>query len=65
MSCFRSSACNSRRESEITDGEEELVEAILKNKTLNRAGGFCKVGEHMVNSSGMIKAYRIINKDRQ
>ena len=31
-------------EAEYLDGDEEKIEAIIKNKIISRAGGLCKIG---------------------
>ena len=47
---------------EIPEGDEVKIQAIIKNKAINRAGGLCKVGFHVVNAHVLLEANRRIEE---
>ena len=46
----------------IPEGEEAQIEALVRNKATNSAGGMFKIGLHVVNSRVMLEANRKITE---
>ena len=48
-------------EAEYLDGDEEKIEAIIKNKIISRAGGLCKIGVNVADCRVLLEAEKRMN----
>ena len=49
-------------ERELLEDEEQMIEAIIKNKTINRAGGLYKIGVHIANCRIILELARRVEE---
>jgi len=51
---------------DVPEGDKAKIQAIIKNKMINRAGGLlCKLGFHVINGSVMLEANRRIEVESE
>ena len=49
-------------ERELLEDEEQMIEGIIKNKTINRAGGLYKIGVHIANCRIILEVARRVEE---